>query len=157
MSDSIKKIELDVQKVLDAEGKKFITNVRKNIQNKKLTKTGATQTSLHQDVTSSSLVVWGRKDFQNIETGTSPQEAKLLDFNTLRKRIYNWANYLGITWGSTKERFSFAWNVSNKIVEFGTQLYRKGGRKDIYSNEFQPLYDSLTKEIGKVILEYKLL
>ena len=157
MSESIKSIELDSKKVLAEEGEKFITNVRKNIQNKGLTKTGATQTSLRKDLPPDTLIVWGRKDFQNIETGTSPQEAAKLDFNLFRKRLYNWANYLGISWGSTKERFSFAWNVSNKILKFGTKLYRDGGRKDIYSNELQPLYDSISDRIGKIIIQHKLL
>jgi len=157
MSDDINKIQTDIKAALDVEGKKFVTNVRKNIQNKKLTKTGSTQTSMHSDAAVDGLIVWGRENFQNIETGTSPQEAAKLDFNLFRRRLYNWANYLGIEFKSTKERFSFAWNVANKILEFGTKLYQQGGRNDIFSNEYQPLYDSISKQIGTIILEHKIL
>jgi hypothetical protein len=157
MSDSIEKIKFGAKEILSKEGKKFAENVKQNIRSSGMSKSGATERSVHEVATEDSLIVWGRKDFQNIETGTSPQEAKRLNFTQLKANIYQWSKYLPLSFENNKKRYSFAWNVSNKIVEFGTQLYRKGGRKDIYSNEFQPLYDSLTKEIGKVILEYKLL
>lgn len=157
MSDSIEKLRTDSKEVLIKEGKKFSENVKQNIRNAGISKSGKTEQSIHEDVTENSLIVWGRHDFQNLETGTSPQEAKRLNFTQLKANIYEWSNFLPLSFDNNKKRYSFAWNVSNKITEFGTQLYQKGGRSDIYSNEYQPLYDNITKEIGRIFIEYKLL
>ena len=157
MSDSIKKIGEETQKILAKEGKKFSDKVKSNLRSKGISKSGKTEQSIHEDATIDSLIVWGREDFDNLEKGTSPQQAQRLNFTQLKANIYEWSKYLPINFATNKKRYSFAWNVSDKIVEFGTKLYRQGGRKDIYSNEFQPLYDSISAQISNVILEYKLL
>jgi len=157
MSDIIEKIKLGAKEILSKEGKKFADNVKQNIRSAGISKSGATERSVNEVATENSLIVWGRQDFQNIETGTSPQDAKRLNFTQLKGNIYEWSKFLPLSFENNKKRYSFAWNVSDKIVEFGTKLYQKGGRKDIYSNEYQPLYDNITKEIGKIFIEHKLL
>ena len=157
MSESIKSIELGAKKVLTEEGRNFSTRVKQNIRGAKLTKSGRTENSLREDVTQESLIVWGREDFQNIEKGISPQESKKVNFQQLKANIYNWSKYLPLNFSNTKERYNFAWNTSTKQNELGSLLFRKGGRKDIYSNELQPLYDSISDRIGKIIIQHKLL
>jgi len=147
----------DVNKVLAEEGKAFSTRVKTNLRSKGISKSGKTEQSIHEDVANSTLIVWGRQDFQNIEKGVSPQEASRLNFTQLKSNIYEWSKFLPLSFANNKKRYSFAWNVSNKIVQFGSKLYQSGGRSDIYSNEFQPLYDAITNRLGKIITEYKLL
>jgi len=157
MSDSVEKINLDFKKVLSEEGKTFSNRVKENLSSKGVTKSGRTANSLREEVSDNGLIVWGAYYFENLEKGVSPQQAQRLDFNRVRDDLYKWSKYLPLTFNSTKERFSFAWNTANKIVKFGTKLFREGGRKDIYSNEFQPLMDSISDRIGKIIIEHKLL
>ena len=157
MSDSVEKINLDFKKALSEEGKNFSARVKSNIRNAKLTKSGRTENSLQEEVSDNGLIVWGREDFQNIEKGISPEESKRVNFTKLKANIYEWSKYLPLSFANNKERYSFSWNTSKKQNIFGSVLFRKGGRKDIYSNEYQPLYDALTKRLGTIILEYKLL
>lgn len=157
MSDYIKKIGEDVKVVLTKDGKAFSERVKTNLRSKGISKSGRTENSIHETASIDNLIVWGREDFQNLETGVSPADAKRLNFTQLKANIYEWSKFLPLSFENNKKRYSFAWNVSNKIVSFGTQLYQKGGRKDIFSNEFQPLYDNITNQIGKIIIEHKLL
>jgi len=157
MSDDITRIGDATKKVLADEGRKFSIRVVNNLKSKGISKSGKTAASMHEDATTESLIVWGRKDFQNLETGVSPSEAKQLNFQQLKANIYDWSKYLPLTFETTKKRYSFAWNVSNKILEFGTRLYQQGGRNDIFSNEYQLLYDSISKQIGTIIIEHKIL
>lgn len=157
MSNDLKYIGDDIRKSLLTEGKKFSDRVRKNLRSKGVSKSGATEQSIHEIVDGESLIVWGRKDFHNLEKGISPQESKAVNFQQLKANIYKWSKYLPLSFENNKKRYSFAWNVSNKQNELGSVLFRKGGRSDIYSNEFQPLYDNLQKQIGEIIIQHKLL
>lgn len=156
MSD-VNHLFTDVNKLLLDEGRLFSKRVKSNLSSKKITKSGKTEKSIKEEVSNQILIVWGRHDFHNLEKGVSPNEAQRLNFQQLKNNIYEWSKYLPLTFADNKKRYSFAWNVSNKIVQVGTKLYRDGGRKDIYSNEFQPLYDAITDKIGKIIIEHKLI
>lgn len=148
----------DFKDILSSEGQKFSENVRKNINSKGITKSGKTVASIHEETPDGkTLIVWGREDFQNIETGTSPQQAQTKNATKFRANIYEWSKYLPITFKNDKQRYFFAWRVTDKIYQFGTKLYREGGRKDIYTNEIQPLLDSISESTGRKIKELKLL
>lgn len=157
MSDDIKYINDNIRKAQLSEGKKFSDRVKNNLRSKGISKSGATEQSIHEQADGETLIVWGRKDFHNLEKGISPQESKAVNFQQLKANIYRWSKYLPLSFENNKKRYSFAWNVSNKQNELGSLLFRQGGRTDIYSSEIPELYDNLQKQIGEIIIQHKLL
>ena len=108
MSDDLKYIGDDIRKSLLTEGKKFSDRVRKNLRSKGISKSGATEQSIHEVIDGESLIVWGRKDFHNLEKGISPQESKAVNFQQLKANIYKWSKYLPLSFENNKKRYSFA-------------------------------------------------
>jgi hypothetical protein len=160
MSYRINKINLEVNKTLEKELKAFKVKVQGKIRkaypyNDYIR---ANADSMHEDVSNYTGIVWGATYFENVEKGIPPLFGKFkLTNRNVKQKIFDWSIKAGISFESESKRKSFAFALRQKIGWHGTQLYRKGGRKDIYSNEFQPLYDNLTNEIGKIILQYRLL
>ena len=89
----------------------------------------------------------GRDDFQSLEEGR-PAGNVPRNFKAI---IYDWMEAKGIPTESNEEKNSMAYLIARKIAEQGTQLYRQGGRKDIYTNVIDEEVVSLTKQITEDI------
>jgi len=141
-------INIDFSKILSEGANKTINGIVASIIKNGQNASGKTIQNLHEEVSPNRLIIWGN-DY--IEKGTPPNSG--LVFNTL----YFWSQYKGMTFGSNKERFFFARNATNKINEEGSLLFRKGGRKDVYSDKVQPLMDNIAERAGKEIVNIKLI
>lgn len=160
MSDSIEKIKLGVNTTLEKELKTFKEKVqgkiRKAYTNNDYVRSNAD--SMREDVSNNTGIVWGAQFFDNVEKGIPPLFGRFNCRNRgVKEKILEWTYKAGLSFESESKRKSFAWALRQKIGWYGTALFRSGGRKDIYTNEFQPLYDNITKEIGQIFIEYKLL
>ena len=109
------------------------------------------------EATEYSGVLWGRRDFSGLEDGNSPLFCSRESLEVFKKTIYTWSKHKKIEFKTDKQRISWSNYVAAKLQKQGTRLYRAGGRSDIYSNEFQRTFDNLSKTIGQLILQYKLL
>ena len=115
---------------------------------------GKTAASMHVEVTETRGTLFGRSAFGTLETGRKAGkvpiikqwmkdkgiEAEPIPYKTDRPHKY-----------TPKERGenTLAFLIARKIKKSGTQLFRQGGRSDIYSNEVPVT----TRKIGERLLE----
>lgn len=94
--------------------------------------------------------LFGWKWFQTWETGRGPTKNPTPCVPTLREAI---ASYMQTKYGlSPKEAMRAAYPVAQKIHRFGNSLYRKGGRKDIFTPPIEKLFSTLPGEIGTLLI-----
>ena len=150
-----------VTDVLAFEGNIYKLKVVSNILKAKKNRSGETVRSIRVDTQNQDLIVWGRENFHNMETGISPQEMKAsistLSYLSVRSNIAAWSKYLPLEFVNVKERFIFASNVVRNIQEKGSLLFQQGGRKDIYSNEEEALLKNISDKVGQIIVNTQIL
>lgn len=110
---------------------------------------GRTMQSLRTEVThdkfSIHAVLWGRDFFQGLETGRKGGKVP----RGFYQMIKQWSIDKGIQFDKESQRSTFAYFVARKIAAEGTQLYRKGGRKDIYTPEVESAYSDIQDLVGE--------
>jgi hypothetical protein len=89
---------------------------------------GRTRASLRVETSDEGGVLWGRSPFGTLETGRKPGKVPKGFYHI----ILQWVKDKGIKVDNPK---TFSYFVSRKIAREGTELFRSGGRADIYSNE----------------------
>ncbi len=101
---------------------------------------GRTIASLRVEVTENSGILWGRKAFGTLETGRRPGRVP----KGFYKIILDWIEAKGIRVEKPK---TFAYFIARKIAKEGTQLYRDGGRDDIYSKEIDKTIKTIMEKV----------
>lgn len=102
---------------------------------------GRTIASLKVEITEDGGVLWGRSAFGTLETGRKGGKVPAGFWKIIRQ----WMDDKGI---QVEKPDSFAYLVSRKIAKEGTQLFRNGGRSDIYSPEVKDTVDRVSDGIG---------
>lgn len=150
-----------VTDVLLQAGELYKLKVVSNILRAKKNRSGETVRSIRPEAKLDTLIVWGRENFHNMETGVSPEEMKnsisSLSYLKVRSNIASWSKYLPLEFATIKERFMFASNVVRNIGEKGSLLFQSGGRTDIYSNEEEWLLKDISDKVGQIIVNTKIL
>lgn len=103
------------------------------------------RTEVTHDVQSIHATLWGRQFFQGLETGRAGGRVP----QGFYQMIKQWSIDKGIRFQRESERNTFAYFVSRKIAREGTQLYRKGGRNDIYTPEIESAYSDIQSLVGE--------
>lgn len=101
---------------------------------------GRTIASMRVEVTENSGILWGRKAFGTLETGRRPGRVP----KGFYKIILDWIEAKGIRVEKPK---TFAYFIARKIAREGTQLYRDGGRDDIYSKEIDKTIKTIMEKV----------
>lgn len=91
---------------------------------------GRTIASLRVEVNDDNGTLFGRQAFGVLETGRKPGKVP----KGFYQIIQQWVQDKRIHVNNPK---SFSYFVARKIAQEGTQLYREGGRADIYSPEIE--------------------
>ena len=125
-----------VQEELDVLRKKIIDNHLCAGQKA----SGRTINSLRVDVDDEGGTLFGRKAFGTLETGRRGGKVP----KGFYQIILQWVKDKGINVEKPK---TFAYFVARKIAREGTELYRQGGRDDIYSNEIPKTQESILNRI----------
>ena len=102
---------------------------------------GRTIASLKVEITEDGGVLWGRSAFGTLETGRKGGKVTAGFWKIIRQ----WMDDKGI---QVEKPDSFAYLVARKIAKEGTQLFRNGGRSDIYSPEVKDTVDRVSDGIG---------
>lgn len=131
--DDAKKV---VSEELQALRQKIIDNHLKAGQKA----SGKTIASLRIEVDDDGGTLFGRKAFGTLETGRRGGRVPKGFYYIIQQ----WMKDKGIQVEKPK---TFAYFVARKIAREGTQLYRQGGRSDIYSNEIPKTTESVLSRI----------
>lgn len=126
-----------VSSELEALKQKVIENQKNSGQ----VASGRTIASMKVEVTEDGGVLWGRSPFGTLETGRKPGKVPAGFWKIIRQ----WVDDKGI---QVQKPDSFAYLVARKIANEGTQLFRNGGRDDIYSPEVKDTVERVSQGIG---------
>lgn len=116
-----------------------------NIARNGQTASGKTARSLEVREGSGEVSLLGRKAFGTMETGRRGGGVP----RNFRAILYQWSLDKGISFDTDRERRTFAYFLAKKIQNEGTQLFRDGGRADVYSNEIPITLENIARRIGE--------
>jgi hypothetical protein len=119
----------EIEDILDDAGRRYVDEIRKNLASSGTDATGETSKSVgYQVYTQGNRLVLevygGRPYFPTVETGSKPSKKK--PGRKMIEKIKTWADVRGI--------LASPWAIAKNILKFGSKLWQKGGRRDIYSN-----------------------
>ncbi len=148
-----------IRKVLIKEGEQWMKEVKESIvrvypNNDYMRTAGDTMRIEAYDTT---LVGFGRQYFENLEEGIPPLYMHNCQNRGVKHKIYIWTFKQGMMFNSDAARRSFAYMLRRKILFKGTSLYRRGGRKDIYSDKADPLLQRVNNQLSNEMVNYKLI
>lgn len=150
----------DMTKILSEWAENVIIQIQDNLDSTNTTASGRTKESLRYEISddefSQTLRIYGRPYFQGVEEGRGAGKVpyKFTDI------LFQWATDKGIItqFGDTESKQrSVLYVVGQSIKHHGTQLYREGGRLDIYTNvineELPKLEDDVSFFVKQSIAE----
>lgn len=105
---------------------------------------GRTISSLRVSVDDDHGVLFGRQAFGTLETGRGPGKVP----KGFYKIIQQWVTDKNIQVEKPK---SFAYMVARKIANEGTELYRLGGREDVYSKEVEETVKNIMNRVFGIL------
>lgn len=135
-----------VLRELRSLAQRIAENIRKNGQ----TASGRSERSLVVEDEGESIVLYGRKDFSNLETG-QPPIGNVRPSRTFAQILYKWSQDKRIQFSNSRERWSFAYALGWRINKKGTLLYQQRGRKDVYSNEIPVTLERINQSLGSML------
>lgn len=130
-----------VMELVSSELEALKHTVIENQKNSGQVASGRTIASMKVEVTEEGGVLWGRSPFGTLETGRKPGKVPAGFWKIIRQ----WMDDKGI---QVQKPDSFAYLVARKIANEGTQLFRNGGRDDIYSPEVKDTVERVSQGIG---------
>lgn len=131
----------DARKILSDELQALRQKIIENHLRAGQKASGKTIASLRIEVDADGGTLFGRKAFGTLETGRRGGRVP----KGFYRIILQWMQDKGIQVEKPK---SFAYLVARKIAREGTQLYKQGGRADIYSNEIPKTEESILSRIA---------
>lgn len=141
LSDRQKEV---IEDILTKRGQEAVAAIREN-----LASTGTNATLKTSNSVSSSVqqvgsrivltVVGARPFFPTVETGSKPSTKN--PSPAMIESLTEWAQVRG----KPKEA---AWGIAKTILRDGSQLWQKGGRKDIYTNVREEIIERITRDIA---------
>lgn len=139
--------EIVVRELQDL-AQRIADNIARNGQ----TASGKTARSLEVKEGSDEVSLLGRKAFHTMETGRRGGGVP----RNFRAILYQWSLDKGISFDTDRERRSFAFLLARKIQNEGTQLFRDGGRADVYSNEIPKTINNIARKLAdEVVLKFE--
>lgn len=91
--------------------------------------------------------ILGRPYFGTLETGRGPYNGGKGDPHGFNQRLIEWMKARNFQCKDEAEYLRMANYLRWKINKFGTSLYRKGGRKDIFTPAVDDMAELLEKEL----------
>ena len=130
----------EIRKILLEELEDLKRRITENMGKADQIVTGKTRDSMTASVQGLAGVLTGRQAFATLETGSRP-------WSRPPKRVPKWFADLIGEWIDAKGLDLNQWAVAHSIIHQGSQLYRAGGRSDVYSPELQNTVDRIGERI----------
>ncbi len=130
--------------ILSKRGAEAVAKIRDNLSLTGTNATMKTSNSVSHRVTFVGgniilEVVGARPFFPTVETGSKPSTKN--PSPAMIESLTEWAQVRG----KPKEA---AWGIAKTILRDGSQLWQKGGRKDIYTNVREEIIERITRDIA---------
>lgn len=157
-----------MKEIVEKAAKRFceeaIKTMRENIQRSGRSASGKAADSLKWKWEEGKLIIYSEMDgefnyFVTLQTGRGPTRNRSNRQPTLQERIEEWITQKGIN-NPNISKNSLAFLIARKIHREGTNLYRKGGDKEIWGfiddeyvakNLLRPIEREIKREIEKEI------
>ena len=139
---------MTIEELLEDAGKEYVDQIRANLAATGTDATGETSRSVGYRVVSQGnkirLEVYGsRPYFPTVETGSKPSTKN--PSPEMVRKIDKWKDVRGI--------LKHPYAIAKSILKFGSRLWQRGGRKDIYTNVRERAFMELPKKLAKVTKE----
>jgi len=162
---------LDLKQIVEAKLKAAISKIQDNLESTGTNASGRTSQSLRLESSDYGFIIYGRKAFATVETGRmaggipkgfndiikqwiKDKGISVTQIPYKRKESQNWRPKYSVNERSLNIA---AGAISFNIKKNGTALFRKGGRKDIFSNAFSEALPEIKKDIQfEIIKQIKL-
>lgn len=134
----------EINDILDEAGRRYVDEIRANLASTGTDATGETSASVGYEVRQEGSkivleVYGGRPYFPTVETGSKPSKKK--PSPDMIEKIKTWAGVRGI--------LASPWGIAKNILKFGSKLWQKGGRRNIYSNVAEKSFYELPRMIAE--------
>lgn len=162
---------MDLKQIVEAKLKAAISKIQDNLESTGTNASGRTSQSLRLESSDYGFIIYGRKAFATVETGRmaggipkgfndiikqwiKDKGISVTQIPYKRKESQNWRPKYSVNERSLNIA---AGAISFNIKKNGTALFRKGGRKDIFSNVFIEELPEIKKDIQfEIIKQIKL-
>jgi hypothetical protein len=145
--------------ILSSHGQAVVKDIRANLASTGTNATGKTSNSIQYEVTEqgsvTTLIVYGRPFVMTVETGRGPRKSS--QSQNVKDRILEWMEAKGVRADLDQvKKEAFAKFLTWRINKEGTELHKKGGRKDIVSNVVGPsrIDDIMTEVLSRYSKAY---
>lgn len=140
-----------IRAMLDKAFSACVATIKNNSRNAGQVATGKTLRSLEYRIKAQGAgyvaTILGRPYFGNLETGRGVYQGGKTDPAGFNQRLIEWMKARNFNCKDEKEYLRMANYLRWKINKFGTALYRKGGRKDIFTPAVADLTEFVEKEL----------
>lgn len=136
----------NLDEMLSEWAENVVVRIQENLDSTGTTASGKTKESLEYELTDTGVRILGRQYFQGVELGRPAGKVPYRFQDIIRQ----WMKDKGIEsqFGEKEwQKRNAAYLIAQKIKESGTQLYRQGGRSDIFSNVINEEVENLTEKI----------
>jgi hypothetical protein len=162
---------LDLKQIVEQKLQAAIVKIQDNLQNTGTNASRRTSQSLRLESSDYGFIIYGRKAFATVETGRAAggipkgfneiikqwiidKGLSVTQIPYKRKESENWRPKYSV---SERSLNIAAGAISFTIKKSGSSLFRKGGRKDIFSNVFNEALPDIKKDIQiEIIKQIKL-
>lgn len=135
----------EVQLVIESELQQLKDRIIANHRTAGQVASGRTIASMQVEITDDGGILWGRQAFGTLETGRKGGKVPKGFYHI----ILQWVKDKGLD-AQVDNPKTFAYFVAKKIAKEGTELYRTGGRNDIYTPEIERTMESLADKISAI-------
>jgi hypothetical protein len=129
-----------IQSLLDSELNKLADGIRASVP----VVSGRTRDSIRVVTEQNKGTIFGRQAFYVLEYGRRGGKVPRGFYYI----ILAWAQQKGIQVENIK---SFAWHTANKIAREGTELNRRGGEHNIYSDKIPQTVAEINRQLGLLL------
>lgn len=142
----------ELDSVLSDWGNRVAERIKSNLDTTGTTASGRTKDSIEVVAIDGELTIYGRRFFEGVETG---RPAGKIPYR-FQYIIRQWMSDKAIEdqFGQKEwQKRNAAYLIAQKIKDSGTQLYRDGGRSDIFSNVITEMLPELEEKLTFAVKE----
>lgn len=142
---------------MESAGASTVEQIIDSLSQNQQNASGGTANRVRHTATSNNLSIFAPHYFPTLETGMSSQMLSTVPLGFLSWVVHDWSEDKGLDFEDDKARWKFAYNAASNMKNSGSQLFREGGRTDLYTDKVQPLVERLSKKVAREFIDFKII